>query len=336
MEYVVELFKKLGLSSSDAKVYMTLLLKGPSSQTRIAELLMMHRPQVYASLKRLAMKGLVEILGGRPSIYKAVKPEILLKIFDKEMKNLIKNARRELDAIKISPKELDYGVWMLRSYKGMLLKAETLIEKAQIDLAVCGSEEFILRTLKKLNEAKKRGVLVYIIVYSGRNKIKNISTIKKLFNKVKWAISGDIMVVADSKEAVLIQRRIKDYGLYIREPVLIDYLLHDFFNRWVRGKTISDEPIQLPKRFTIHRLALLEARRLLKSGKKLRARIKGRHVEQDEFRVIKGEVSNVVLNFSTGLMHFILNTGDKIVKVGGPDAIAEDYAAYEIKLEEVG
>ena len=332
---MIKLFKKLGLSSSDAKVYTMLLLKGPSSPARIAELLTMHRPQVHASLKRLAMKGLVEVLGGRPSTYKAVEPEVLLKIFDKEIGELMKKAKRELDTLKISPKELDYGVWMLRSYKGILLKAEALIEKAQIDLAVCGSEEFILRTLEKLNEARKRGVLVYIILYSGRDKIKSVPLIKKLFNKVKWAISGDIMVVADSKEAILIQRRIKDYGLYIREPVLIDYLLHDFFNRWIRGRTISDEPIQLPERFTIHRLALFEARRLLRSGKKLRARIKGRRIEQDEFRVIEGEISNVTLNFSTGLMHFVLKAGGETVKVGGPDAIAEDYAAYEIELEEV-
>ncbi|RLG36357.1 MAG: hypothetical protein DRN91_08135 [Candidatus Alkanophagales archaeon] len=335
MEYVIELFKRLGLSSSDAKIYILLLSRGPLSSSKIAEMLTMHRPQVHDSIKRLSAKGLVEVLGGRPSTYRAVDPEILFKVFEKEMKDLRAKAREVLSSLEISAKEVDYGVWMLRSYEGITLKAEGLIEKAQIDLAVCGSEEFILRMIEKLRRARERGVLVYTIVYSKECPKRIIPVIKKYFDKVKWAISGDIMVIADSKEAVLVQRRIKDYGLYIREPVLIDYLLHDFFNRWVRGRTIRDSIVKLPRRFTIHRLALLEAKRMVESGKKLSVRVEGRSTKNDTYITIEGLVHDVVLDFSTGLMHFSVETKDGILRVGGPDAIVEECAAHVIELEEV-
>jgi len=335
VDYIIELFKRLGLSSSDAKIYTLLISKGPLSPSKIAEILTMHRPQVHDSLKRLSAKGLVEVLGGRPSTYRAVEPEILFKVFDKEMKEIKNRAKEVLSALKVSTKEVDYGVWMLRSYEGIMLKAESLIEKAQIDLAVCGNEEFILRMIEKLRKARERGLLVYTIVYSEKHPRRIIPTVRKFLDKIKWAISGDLMVIADSKEAVLVQRRIKDYGLYIREPVLIDYLLHDFFNRWIRGRSIKDPIVKLPRRFTIHRLALLEAKRMIEHGKKLKARIEGRLTKYDINTVIEGLIHDIILDLSTGLMHFLVKTEDGVMRVGGPDAIVEECAAYVIELEEV-
>jgi len=335
------MFRCLGLTPHDAEVYVVLLTRGPLTLTEIAKELEKHRPQVYEALERLKSKGLVEVSEGKPTLYRAVKPDVLVSIFEEEVKSFKEKALEYLKSIEkgAPPPPKEYAVWMLRSYKGLIRRFRDTIKQAKVDLAVCGGPSFLQKIMDDLICAQERGVAVYVIAYEVPGEVLDLNLLKSL-KKVKVAISGDLMIVRDSEQAVLAQRRLgarikPNYGLLIEEPVLIDYLLHDFFNRWVRSKPFRDEALTLPASFTIFRIAILEAMRLMEKGVKLRARLEGRWVDTGEEGVLEGRVVDVVMDMTTGLTHFIIESGGSRVRAGGPDAIVEEFATRKILLKEV-
>ncbi len=336
LESLQRLFRALDLTGFDAKVYATLLAYGPLSPTQLAERLETHRPQVHATLRRLLAKGLVESSRGKPALYRAVPPNILLSIFEKEMSDIEESVKNFFKNLKVRVQPVRHGVWFFKSSRGLMERFKWAVENAQVDLAVCGDASFISKLKGLLLKAQERGVTVYVIVYE----IPGISFSGEDvegFRKVKRAVSGDLMVVADSKIAVLAQRRtgaksMPGYGLVVEEPVLIDYLLHDYYNRWLRSKTITDEMPKLPVRFTIFRLALVEAKRLLDSGIELWGVFTGRKVGGKK-AVVEGKIVKAFTDPETGVARFIVNINGETVTMGGPDAIVEDYAVEEVLLK---
>jgi len=85
---IVELFKRMGLSGFDAKVYLKLLSKGSLNIPELAEELSSYKPQIHESLHRLLTKGLVEVSKGKPTLYRAIDPLEVLSIFREENKKL--------------------------------------------------------------------------------------------------------------------------------------------------------------------------------------------------------------------------------------------------------
>ena len=335
--HVYEFFKKMGLASVDAKVYVTLLAQGPLTVPKLSQILGMHRPQVFEAVKRLESRGMVISRGGKPAYYMAVEPEIVIKKFNEELRELEKQTLTYLKSLQTKTLESVFGVWLIKDFRVFLRKAEQIINSSKIDIAVCGSMSFIKKLLPNIKNAEEKGVMVYMIVYEVPEEKIELDQLKDL-RKVKLAISGDLMVVGDSKSGVLAQRRtwphkVPRYGLYIEEPALIDYMLHDFFYRWLRGKIIRDEKITLPARFTMHRLALLEAERLVKEGLRMKVKVEGYWVKKGVKDVVEGVLEDIVIDLSTGLMHFKVRTGSRVIRVGGPDAIVEDFASNVITLE---
>ena len=336
-----DLFRCLGLTRHDAEVYAVLLMRGPLTMMGLAKELGKHRPQIYESLERLKSKGLVEASEGKPAFYRAVEPDVLIGIFDEEMRSLKERAVTYLKSLeRETPPPTEYTVWMLRSYKGLVRRFRDVIRRAEIDLAVCGGPRFLRDIVGDLVSAQERGIAVYVIAYEVPGEALDLDMLKPL-RKVKVAVSGDLMVIRDSKQGVLAQRRLgprakPGYGLLIEEPALIDYLLHDFFNRWVRSKPIRDEALRLPVSFTIFRIAVLEAMKLLKGGVKLWARLEGRWVDTGKQGVLEGRVVDVVMDMTTGLVHLVVESGGARIRAGGPDAIVEEFATRKVSLEEVG
>ena len=339
MESLFKLFRLQDLTNFDARVYVKLLTIGPSSPTRLAEELGTHRPQIHGSLKRLASKGFVEVYSGRPATYRAVPPEIALPLISDEFARSLEEVQRFLNSLSSIEAQEQHGVWLYKSSKGLLQKFLRSVEESEIDLVVCGDAVFISRLRDKLLKAQKRGVIVYVLIYEIPGaKVEDVK-IEGLL-KVKKAVSGDLLVIRDLSLGILAQRRLgahtfPEYGVLVEEPVLIDYLLQDFFYRWIRSKTIVDEPITPPARFTMFKLALLEVKRILNAGTKLWGKFKGRWID-DGKGVLEGRIVDAIYEPETGIAQIIVesSTGEKYT-VGGPDAVIEDFAADEVSIKEV-
>ena len=100
-----EQLKSIGLSDSEAKIYLTLLKHGELTVTEISQNSGLHRTNIYDSLEQLKEKGLVSYLMKENKQYlRAADPESILNYLH-EQEESINKILPELKQIKGSVKE---------------------------------------------------------------------------------------------------------------------------------------------------------------------------------------------------------------------------------------
>ncbi len=334
----IQLLKILGLTGLEAELYLLLLEKGPLSAPEISDYLVRHRPQIHVALTRLASKGYIEELGGRPKKYRAVDPEILFNVFLKNLNYMSKKALQYMKSLSKPVIPELHGVWMIRDVDVTKARMADLIDDAEIDVLVMGDVKFIHMLGEKLENAVKRGVSVYVLSYStGERGAKFLIEDLPFLKKLRIAISGDMVVVVDSKKGGLLKARPTlpmRHGFIIEERALLDYLSHDFVNRWVNAKVVVEKKYDLPLKFTFHRLALYETKKLLLENKKLWLRAIGYEIDSGAKTEVEGRIIDAVLELPSGYAHFKIDTGTAIIRVGGLDAILEEIAGELFEIYE--
>ncbi|MEM0335800.1 MAG: TrmB family transcriptional regulator sugar-binding domain-containing protein [Thermofilum sp.] len=337
-EKAIQLLRILGLTGLEAELYLLLLERGPLSAPEISDYLARHRPQIHVALTRLSSKGYIEELGGRPKKYRAVNPTTLLEMFTKEFESMTKKALEYMKSIAKPAPEERFGVWVVREPEVAKSRMADLFDEARIDALVMGDIKFIHLIADRLEKAVKRGVNVYVLSYSlGERGARFLMEDLPFLRKLRVAISGDIVVVVDSQLGGVLKARPTlpmRHGFLVEERTLIDYLSHDFVNRWVGARVVVDEKLELPARFTFHRLALYEAKRMLLENRKLRLRAVGYETDTGARATIEGKILDAVLELPAGYAHFKVDTGSGIVRVGGLDAIAEEIAGEYFEIQE--
>jgi len=341
-EDFAQLFSILGVSRFGCEMYLRLLLEGPLSLSELSERLGAKTSQIYYYIKELASKGLVEISRGRPALYRAISPSILEKLYLEKLEFVRDTVLKRLKTIvpverKIASEEP--LVYTVKNWKTFLLRAREVAYNATVNLIVCGDFEFV-NYLGEIAELKEReGVNTYILLYEVPGITIDYSNLPRV-GKLRKYVSGDLVVIADSRVAVVSQRRRgisenPSYGLVIEEPVIIDHIEQDFFYRWIRSEIIRDEPVKLPTSFTVLRLAIYEAQKLRQAKCKIRVLVYGRYVRSGVNCIIEGDLLDSVLEDSRGVAQFIIKVNGNNITVGSQDAIIEDIAASRVELRGV-
>jgi sugar-specific transcriptional regulator TrmB len=96
---VLKTLEGLGLSRTDAEVYVYLAKKGPKNRRELADALQVTKQQLYPSLKNLRSKGVVTVSLERPALFSAVA-------FEKVVDLLIAIKVEQAKAIQETKKEL--------------------------------------------------------------------------------------------------------------------------------------------------------------------------------------------------------------------------------------
>lgn len=99
LERIIEALVGLGLSRTDAEVYVHLATKGPETARKIIDGLPINKRQIYRSLKSLQSKGIAMVNSEFPSEFSALPFErvvdLLLKL-KKEQAEVLEESRTEL------------------------------------------------------------------------------------------------------------------------------------------------------------------------------------------------------------------------------------------------
>lgn len=80
LERIFKTLVELGLSETDSKVYILVSFKGPMHARKIVEELKITKQQLYAILKKLKNKNIIETSNSRPSLISSIPFEVILKI----------------------------------------------------------------------------------------------------------------------------------------------------------------------------------------------------------------------------------------------------------------
>ena len=93
LERVFKALVSLGLSETDARVYVYLALKGPTEAGSIVDNLKMSRQQIYRSLKYLQDKGIVFADSTSRGVFSAL-------LFEKALKLLIETEKTKTQIVQ--------------------------------------------------------------------------------------------------------------------------------------------------------------------------------------------------------------------------------------------
>jgi sugar-specific transcriptional regulator TrmB len=99
IERVLKALVSLGLSQTDAQVYIYLATEGPAKARNIINGLTINERQVYRSLKRLQNKGIAISNNERPFLFSAVPFEAVLDLLmeiKKEQAQALEESRKEV------------------------------------------------------------------------------------------------------------------------------------------------------------------------------------------------------------------------------------------------
>ena len=99
LERMIKTLTTLGLSQTDAQVYIHLAIKGPQDVGNIAEALKLEEKLLFQSLKNLQNKGVVDSTLERSALFSALPFDKALELLMKEHMKETQNIERNKDEI---------------------------------------------------------------------------------------------------------------------------------------------------------------------------------------------------------------------------------------------
>lgn len=196
-EFLKNLKSHFKLNIYEVKIWTSLLSKGVSSASELAELSGVPRSRCYDILESLEKKGFIMMKIGKPIEYIAIKPEVILDRVKNEIKQDADIVLEFMDKVAVSDdiKELDllYKSGIKHIDVSNISKSivgatninrhlKEIISGAKSSVTIVTTSEGLLRKAKlikkTLSQLKKKGVEVNL--YSPYNKIimKNIDGVK--------------------------------------------------------------------------------------------------------------------------------------------------------------
>jgi len=129
--------KDLGLTEYEAKLYTVLALKsGNVSVSEISRLSRVPYTKAYSTLSSLEEKGLVEVMRGKPVLYRAIEPETALADMARGMVDRISKASEEAvlalrELGTTSPEATEHGAsWNISGKRNVVNRLVEELERA--------------------------------------------------------------------------------------------------------------------------------------------------------------------------------------------------------------
>lgn len=163
---IVEELKDLGLTSYEAKSYVSLASLGPSEPKKVAKDARIPYPSVYSALESLEEKGWADEVLTKPVTYRAKKPANVKMVVVSKLDDTFEALERIYRAE--APEEAEL-VYTLRGNEKVLAKIYELLkgakESAVIVAPTMGLED--AKIMELLAEAVERGVKVRAVCDEG-------------------------------------------------------------------------------------------------------------------------------------------------------------------------
>lgn len=276
-EKVLKTLKSLGLTQSDAHIYVILGKKGPQKAKDIAKFLKMPKQTLYLALKNLQSRGLVTETLEHPAIFSAVPFEKVLDVFikgrveearrlDQDKKSILSDWR-SITIDEAAEQSAKFTVLEGRNY--IYPKLKQMIEETEEQLLV-------ISTVPGLIRADQFGLLDDAFNHGSKNNIRfrfltelsdrNLQAVKSLVErKLKTGVSFEgrtpdlglkltpKMVIKDDKEAALFitqnpeaaEKDADDTCLWTNSKTIVNSFRTVFEEIWQNSTNIKEKIIEI-------------------------------------------------------------------------------------------
>ncbi|MDG7007238.1 MAG: TrmB family transcriptional regulator [Nitrososphaerota archaeon] len=259
-----------GLTLNEARVYVYLLLRGPSPVKAISRGIGLHRVEVYRKLSALDGAGLLETYLDRPKRYAAVDPRVASSVLLREQESRLATFRREsegvfarLDKLRYSggsrresasgPSEGTYR--FVRGRRKYYDEMGGLVRRAEKEILRIVSPGGVTRTFMagidgEYRRAKARGVAIRVICeVSERNRtyarrlsrivqLKHLDGVRLRFTLVDGSVT---MLGAKFDEASQSLDSAGDSYIVFEDPRLSEAFRMFFEHLWRDARAVREE-----------------------------------------------------------------------------------------------
>ena len=218
IDEIAEKLKSFGLTSYEAKAFVTLIRLGEASAREISDCAGIPRTKIYDVLKRLAEKGFIEVQPGNPTFFKAFEPLDVAEKLQQETLSKIKEFLALVKNIQIEKRRNVQHIWVSRGEFAAQSKVKELLSWAKKELLIFVVDPEFTFEIPKPEIAK---VLLYEKVAVPASSIRVIDKSKlkdsdDFFLKYAKVLDGYdfngvrvkpcLVVIADSKKSILVFR----------------------------------------------------------------------------------------------------------------------------------
>ena len=159
---IVEELQDLGLTSYEARCYVSLAALGPSDPAKVADDADIPKPSAYTALRGLALKGWADLVVKKPTTYRAKKPSSIKSMVSAKVEETFEALENIYSPEPAEEAEL---VYTLRGSDKVLAKVYEMLRGAKESVVIVaptmGLED--PRALELLADAAGRGVNVRAI-----------------------------------------------------------------------------------------------------------------------------------------------------------------------------
>ena len=120
MDNVVEKLKSLGFNSYEAKTYIALLKKYPSTGYEVSQLADIPQSRAYDALKSLANEKIVIASDDKPQKYSPIAPKELTQRFKRKINSTIEYLEKKLPDVK---EDYNEPLHTISGYENILTKS---------------------------------------------------------------------------------------------------------------------------------------------------------------------------------------------------------------------
>jgi sugar-specific transcriptional regulator TrmB len=250
----IQLFTKLGLSPTQAKIYMHLLEMGQVQASALSQSILLPRSEVYRILSELQQKGLVEKEVNYPNRFTATPIEIGLQILLINKSNQYAELKKNIndfiqEAISLQEKttaHYEYKINIIEGKERILQKIAEQHDNAQKSAKILTTLprwlQIIQFCIKNYNAALARGVEYRIILENFDSKIMLPKEVLPLLKKPNFKLRISKMPLESN--GAIFDRKIASINffpgkslsdspfIYTNHPSLISMLEDQFEKIW--------------------------------------------------------------------------------------------------------
>jgi DNA-binding response OmpR family regulator len=247
------LLRRIGLSSNEAKIFLSLIIDGVSEAGKLAMSSGVPRTKTYISLRKLVQMGLVQEIPGNPQRYSTSVSSNTLASFVESWKNDLREQSSTLDELENAITTLaslqdkrevssegirKEEVWLIQGDKEIARATGELLSKATVSVCVVTIQKrltlFSKNFGKVLDELTERGVKIHIKVPIGSSNIKFVHELRYVWQVTKLPVAVPVfLMIVDGNKLLISNLRTddqenssdKEFGLVSQDGTLSSYII---------------------------------------------------------------------------------------------------------------
>lgn len=237
MDTIVEKLKEFGFNSYEAKVYIALLKKYPSTGYEVSQQADIPQSRAYDALKSLEAESIVFSTKEKPQRYNPISPKELTQRFKRKVNSSIDFLEKKLPNVK---EDYNEPIHSIIGAEKILEKIKEIIKntKENLYMELWANDYKLLES--SIEDAYDRGVNIKIVGYDNFESIYGLVYNHEGAKEIeRYTGSRMVYILSDNKESVFgrieskaVWTQNEDIAFLIKEFIVHDMYLLDVYEKF--------------------------------------------------------------------------------------------------------